>query len=604
MIEKLAFVGIGLLGSIVALFTVPVSANSVIAQATTPTPPVVIPAWILGGGNFYTCCNDVDPGATPDQHLFAGVIDASEATDDSLKTNCPGIGSGGSNVSNCNPYKYVNMLWLVCDTTLSGNGFDYLAMSDPSGFVHYYEPPPATPGPRFTPSSGKCSLSNNTYATNPDDSAWLSWLAMHAWTTDEANFPAPYGIDEDNVGIHGYTCDASYEYGDAFCNQKGKSASPQPTDWESALGVFANNTCTSTTCFYFVGNGLQRGDGSNTGSCSTISNSHCFVPNFGGIIDDMDAIDNFCTAAYGTNSTTNTQGIEAEEVVFLKGTPAPSPSPTSGNTPVYANTQTIVDMINTMSHLVTDTTGPCANVNAIDIESSGGSFPGLVGYGAGTVAAGIPIREEATAFRFLVPDTNTLVPDRIVPFYYRIGLTTNKGLDCCKVPYFFEETLVPQGPEVTVGAFEWNGVTQSVGDGCPSITPADTGGAVDLMVTCVSTDADAGAAVFRQEYKHLYINGTDYGPAAVLLNTASTTAVPISSSWFDCTGCDPFSNFHYKLALSGGELKSVVYGSGTISLPCTQPTNCTGDNSVLGNTVDVIPFLMEPHSGMILLASR
>ena len=107
MIEKLAFVGIGLLGSIVALFNTPVSANVFIAQATTPTPPVVIPAWILGGGNFYggqqatamptASFNDVDPGATPDQELFAGVIDASAVTDDDLKTNCPGIGSGGSN---------------------------------------------------------------------------------------------------------------------------------------------------------------------------------------------------------------------------------------------------------------------------------------------------------------------------------------------------------------------------------------------------------------------------------------------------------------------------------------------------------------------------
>ena len=201
------------------------------------------------------------------------------------------------------------------------------------------------------------------------------------------------------------------------------------------------------------------------------------------------------------------------------------------------------------------------------------------------------------------------------PFYYTIGGTNNNwspstptacpSAPYCEVPYMFEETLVPQGPEVSVGAFKWNGAKQSVGDGCPSITPADTGGAVDLMVTCVSTDADAGAAVFRQEYEHLYINGTDYGPAAVLLNTASTVSVAVSSSWFSCSGCTPLSSFHHQLALSGGELASVMYGAGTISLPCTQTTYCTGNNTVAGNTVGrPLSENIGPHSGLIFLASN
>ena len=391
MIEKLAFVGIGLLGSIIALFNAPVSANVFIAQATTPTPPVVIPAWILGGGNFYggqqatamptASFNDVDPGATPDQELFAGVIDASAITDDNLKTNCPGIGSGGSNVANCNPHKYINMLILLCDSNLeSTNAFNYLNGSDEPGFLHVYTAPPATPTPapgnRLTV-AGNCASPtpspgpSNGFPTNPDDSTWLSWLATNAWTTVEGNFPTPYGILEDNLAVDGGPCSASYEYGDAFCNKRGTSASPAAVDWETALGDFEKNAETNcpTTCFAFIGNGLTPGGGQDTGLCNqgiTIVNPHCYVTSAGGVVDDMDALDNLCSAA---DSGGNLRAIEAEEIVFLKGTII------SGvGTPIHADTQTIVYMINTMSHLVNYTSGGCANAVAIDIEAAGGSF--------------------------------------------------------------------------------------------------------------------------------------------------------------------------------------------------------------------------------------
>ncbi len=324
----------------------------------------------------------------------------------------------------------------------------------------------------------------------------------------------------------------------------------------------------------------------------------------------MDALDNLCSNA---DSGGHLRGIAAEEIVFLKGT-APEPNPS----PLYANTQTIVYMINTMSHLVNYSSGsPCVKMVAIDTEAAGGSFYPLGHYTQGTVALGIPVRMEATALRFLVPDPATLVPDRMQPFYFTIGGTNNNwsptANNCtaspyCEVPYMFEETLVPQGPEIAVGAFAWNGTYQTVGDGCATPAPIpDTGGAVDLHVDCVS-DSDPGAAVFLQEYKHLYVNGSDYGPAAVLLNTASTTSVTVSSSWF-CSTCDPLSSFHYKLKLSGGELASVLYGGSTvspISLPCTETTYCNGNNTIGGNTTVLsgTPITIDPHSGLILLGSN
>ncbi len=649
MIERLGFVGIALVGTIVALPKVPVFPGQIVAQLITPTPPLVIPAWILGGGNFYggqqagtspcpTEClfYDVDPGATADQSLFAGVIDASAYTDTALESNCPGIGSGGSNVSNCNPYKYINMGILLCEGGLESTAaFNYLNSSDETGFLHTYSTPPppiqtpapgnrltqpgscASPTPTFTPTNG--------FLTNPGDLGFQTWLVNHAWRAIPSYFPPPYGILEDNFSVVGWPCSASYEYGDEACNNRGTSASPTPGNWETALGSFessaAQATC-SPKCFAFIGNGLTLGGGSNSGPCIVYTTGHCYVkatPGVtaeGGIIDDKDDLAKFCAA---TDTAGNLRGIEAEEIVFLKGVGGAPP-------PVYANTQTIVYMINTMSDLVQYTSGGCKNMVAIDVEAGGGSFYPLDNYTQGTVPGGIPVRMEATALRFLVPNPVTLVPDRMQPLYYTVGGTNNdwspSSNQCanpsgsfCEVPYFFEETLVPQGPEVTVNTFTYGGVN-SVGDGCPypspSPTPNDSGGAVDLMVDCVSADSDPGAAVFRQEYEHLYINGTDYGPAAVLLNTASTTRVPIDSSWFSCSGCSPITSFHSKLALAGGELTSVIYGSGTISLPCTQTATpspnpyCTDQNTVPENTATFEhdhPGNIDAHSGIILLGT-
>lgn len=639
MIERLGLAVIALVGTIVALPKVPIFPGEIIAQLATPTPPVVIPAWILGGGNFYGGQQgggpfyDVDPGATADQSLFAGVIDASAGTDTALESHCPGIGSGGSNVSNCNPYKYINMGILLCSGGLESTAaFNYLNSSDETGFLHTYTPRPnlqtpapgnrltvpgscASPTPTFTPTNG--------FLTNPGDSGFQNWLVMNVWRPIPAYFPPPYGILEDNFSVVGWPCSQSYEYGSGPCNNHGISQSPAPGIWETELGSFESsvqtNCATSGICFAFIGNGLTLGGGSNTGPCNTISTpppGHCWVTFGGGVVDDKDDLAKLCAAA---DTAGHLRGIEAEEIVFLKGTASPVPSP------LYANTQTIVYMINTMSDLVQYTSGPCKNMVAIDQEASGGSFYPLDSYTQGTVPGGIPVRMEATALRFLVPNPVTLVPDRMQPFYYTVGGTDNNwtpgpnASSCstspyCEVPYFFEETLVPQGPEVTVNAFTYGGVN-SVGDGCPypspSPTPNDSGGAVDLMVDCVTADADLGAAVFMQEYLHLYINGTDYGPAAVLLNTASTTRVPINSSWF-CSGCSPITMFHRKLALAGGELTSVIYGSGTITLPCTQTATpspnpyCTDQNTVPENTATFEPDHpgnIDPHSGIILLGT-
>ena len=475
-----------------------------------------------------------------------------------------------------------------------------------------------TPSPpnRLT-DAGQCSNPDPppaTYGayTNPDDSGFQSFLVDNVWTTPEANFPTPYGIFEDHFSVTGDpACAGSYEYGTGPCNAAGHATS----DWETALGDFEKvATNCGSACLDFIGNGLTPGGGNDTGPCIKINTGtgECWASPDAGIVNDMDALTNLCSSA---DSAGHLRGIAAEEIVFLKGKTI--------NGQVSADPQTIVYMINTMSQLVTFTTGGCAHTVAIDVESSGGSFPGL-GYKDGSVAAGIPIREEATALRFLVPNPATLVPDRMQPFYYQIAATVNAPTPSacttvgpppvpCEVPYFFEETMVPQGPEVPVAMFQWNGAKQSVGDGCPTPNPGDSGGAVSLMVACV-TDPDTptdGAAVFRQEYKHFYIDGNDYGPAAVLLNVAKETSVNINPTWFTCAGCDPITSFHSQFSLSptsGGELQSVLYPGGTIAIPACTSSNCNGNNTVSGNTVPFYfnveaPPTIGPDSGIILLGS-
>ncbi len=176
------------------------------------------------------------------------------------------------------------------------------------------------------------------------------------------------------------------------------------------------------------------------------------------------------------------------------------------------------------------------------------------------------------AWRWLVANPATGIPDRVISQQY-----TERGTST-EVPYFFEDTLVPVGAEVSVPKFVWNGRVQTVGGGCPSAN-GDRGGAVALLSQCVGS-----SGIFCQQYEHLYVNGADHGKAAACFNS-STTTEPVASSWFKH---DSISSYHYMLALKGGEMTSVPYqgvSGGSISLPCANGTYCTGSNSLVAQTV-------------------
>jgi hypothetical protein len=228
----------------------------------------------------------------------------------------------------------------------------------------------------------------------------------------------------------------------------------------------------------------------------------------------------------------------------------------------FLDSQTVTMGINTNANLYSHTSGGCADTKIVDLETSYGEG------GPGDITGGYRVRLESLAWRWLVANPATGRPDRVISSQY-----SERGT-ATEVPYFFEDTLVPDGAEISVPKFVWNGRVQTVGGGCPSRN-GDSGGAIVLLAQCVGS-----SGIYCQQYEHLYINGTDHGKTAACLNTSNTTE-RIVSGWFKH---DPISSYHYVLALKGGEMTSVPYQDvpgGTIKLTtCTNKTVCTGSNSL------------------------
>lgn len=515
-------------------------------------PPIVIPVAGYGGGAL-----DPDPGAQADRHLFAGIIDNTERTSASLARNCPGVGPD----STCQPYKYVNFLKNYCDTEITREAYIFATGNIETAFLHTYSGP-RTRGNRLlfdaeTPNG--CGPDNPDAALrmNPGDRTYNAYLYRNFWTGSdyERDFPPPYGIFEDDGSLLGGIIvggfnEVSTEYGSGvhpsgFADRVGNSPYRERIDWESALGEFANGAC-AAACRNMAINGVATGSGF-VGPCDVISGGRCHGRYHAGMVDDQIAIDNVCAAA----SRGNLKYLVAEQPIY------------GGRFGYqFMDSQTMTVEINTIANLYKHTTGGCAQTKIVDAEPSYGAG------GVGDVEGGHRVRTATLAFRWLVANPSTEVPDRVISFQYTIGRTTTE------VPYFFEDTLVPYGPEHAVRRFVWNGHTETVGGGCPS-AKGDRGGAIDLLVTCVGS-----AGVYCQQYRHLFINEADYGAVAACLNTGARPA-NIARSWFRG---DPISSYRYALALKGGEMTSVPYRGvpgGSIPLPaCTNSQFCTGSSSL------------------------
>lgn len=565
----------------------PVSRAAAANPSPTRTPPIVMGVWAPGGGEFCCRVKDPDPGAIADQHLFAGIINFWHVVSGAgvtLEKNCPGRGASG-NVSGCVPTHYVNIVHPSCTFSTTLAAYEWANANDENAFLHIY-PGARTSGNRATFNSLSGNHCNppgngNPHFMNPGDAPYGKYLYNNVWTSSRIA-PSPYAIMEDVMGL-GSPAEASTEFGQGvLLNGRGNGPYAVDYDWETAHGYFVNGACRAGgKCYKMMLNALAPGDGSTPGPCGSspgkIINGHCYADG-GDVIDDQDAIDNICSAVTGGNL----YAMQFEEVTHLKNNNVPGPSWLA-----YAT--------NTMANLVTHTADGCKNTTAIDIEfSSGNDACGKNGGGCGDINGGIAWRTEGLAWRWLVPNRDGM-PDKVQPFRFTIGGTGTE------VPYFFEDTFVPSGcEECPLQKFRWNGSTVTEGDGCPS-THRDTGGAIDIRVQCINP-----GAILCQQYRHLFINQTDYGPAAACLNTSTGTTEKIVRSWFVH---DPIGTYKYRLALSGGELKSVPYANccgGTISIgACSNATYCTGSTDLATQTTGFAgdgSDTLAGNSGVILMA--
>jgi hypothetical protein len=503
----------------------------------------------------------------PDQHLFAVIEDGGYNSNSKLMANCPGV----SSASTCQPYKYVDFLYNSCNTPATLAAYQWADAKDETAFQHVY-PNGTTASNRIeydatpNPSGPDCKPdnANATMRMNAGDSAYNAYLYQTVWSgTNYTNdFPAPYGVMEDQAPIFagivvGGSGQVSTEYGSGttpsgFANQVGNSAYHDATDWETALGIFVNGAC-GVVCLNMATNSAATGYG-NVGPCKVISNGHCHSQYQSGLIDDQADMDNICSTVTGGNL----KYLQAERPIY------------AGRFGLgFLNSQTVTVAINTAANLYSHTTDGCTTTKIAAEEPSYG--PG----GLGDITGGYAVRLATLAYRWLVPNPATGIPDRV------LSMQLSEGATLTEVPYFFEDTLVPVGAETAVPKFVWNGSTVTVGGGCPA-ADGDYGGAVALLVQCVSS-----AGIYCQQYQHLYINQTDYGKTAACLNT-STTAESITSSWFKN---DPMSSYTSVLSLQGGEMTSVPYqgvSGGSIALTtCTNKKYCTGQSTI---ATQVAPF--------------
>ncbi len=514
--------------------------------------PLVIPVWGQGGDS-----HDTDPGAVPDQHLFAAILDNGAFSNKKLASNCPGVTIS----STCQPFKYINFFHDLCTNPVTLAAYQWANSNDENGFLHTYPGGP-TSGNRLTyqATGSSCPGNYNTYVRlNPGDPALNAYLYNNVWAGKNYtnDFPAPYGAMEDTAGATAWIVVGGYpggqvstEYGNGvspsnFANQIGTSQYHAATDFESAIGTFVNGAC-GATCVPMAFNGVATGAG-NVGPCSDISGGHCHNAGSSGVVDDQVAIDNICRTVSGGNL----KFMMAERPIF------------AGRLGFeFLNSQSVTTWINTNANLYSHTSDGCANTKIVDLEPSSGEG------GLGDITGGYRVRLAALAYRWLVPNPLTSIPDRVISGAFTENATLGE------IPYFFEDTLVPFGAEAAVPKFVWNGKTKTVGGGCPSVS-GDSGGAVALLVQCVSS-----AGIYCQQYAHLYINGADNGATAACFNT-STTSENIVSSWFKH---DPISSYQYVLALQGGEMTSVPFqgvSGGSIAMStCTSKQYCTGSNSL------------------------
>lgn len=432
---------------------------------------------------------------------------------------------------------------------------------------------------------------------NPNNAAFRTELQTAVWNQTGTDYypqaqtatSPPYNIYEDTSGVLGLGITGgagpalpfASEYGCGYnggqtcrIDQIGTGTYHETTDYDSALGGWANSACPGSPCLKMTLNGAAP-EGGSAITCNVFnSTTDCHDKSFTGYIDNT--FEKALAKVIAANTAGNITDFDMESPIFDH----------SGGG--WGNPALLDATLNTWINFQQD-----ATTNSVDITDL---EPGWGPGGTGDTTSSV--RLVSLGMEWLTPDYSGTKSsnDRIIPRRLPIGLTTTES------PSFFELFLVPFAPKQTEAPYVMNtNGTTTLGGGCPS-AQGDVHGIIDILVACASD----GGGVYRIEYNQLWFNHHNYGPVAVLVNTSSTDTINISSSWFQL---QPEASYGFALSLAGSEMESVAQGNigGGVAnfTTCINASYCsTGGNTMALNTTATIPTTIGPHSAVILVTTN
>lgn len=499
------------------------------ATPSPPPPNQTLLAYMYSCANAQTCtATGADPGATAAQTLYWGyetLAHDSGAGSINAKVfaNCPGRSAS----STCEAYVYDEATLSACGGADSlPIDIAYYNWANANDQAAFYGPYPnlASNSSRVTdPSEGDCNSTgtgtggtNRVWSLSPNDPTGLACLYSAFATSSTScgwSFTGPYAVITSGEGVSMDDFGSGYQTPGLESGEYGQSANFLPgtgvnyvgTIWKTAQAATINGLC-GAVCIPMVAKFMG---GEEVDYCGTTTPptggaaGHCYANSLHfspGTIDSRNQMDGFCTALTGGNL----QGLILEDIV--------------DRNLASTNQIAIITMMNSLTEMQVSHTGDeCANLVFPLEETSPTSWPEMLGV------------------IWMLPSSDGS-PDLVPPWP---TTHTDDGKEVAYLPGF---ELVPSGPEETPAPYSFGGGACSTVATCPSSTwcdsastnqapntngASDSGGVVALVQYCPKQYAP----IMVMQYQHLRILGTDYGPAAAVVNTSSV-ATAIASTWF------------------------------------------------------------------------
>jgi hypothetical protein len=509
-----------------------VAAASAAPTATAITPaaiPLVLPAYqYVTLNNGY--CAGADAGHN-DRKLWWGleVCALADWLDTRLPANCSGT---------CHLYVYVDVGLNGC-SPLTGPTFAWARQNDETGFLHV-APNPIAPASRTTLTrTNGCSkyggAPNTEYYQNLGDRGLQRFMYANLWSST-----ARYGIangfavfNDDIATSFASQIYNSSEYGGVWLWQRSNGPYADARPWLGALASFFNSMCAPQRCVHTNANGI----GGGAHPCETVEAGNCY----GSTAYAQGYLNNAAntTAVCSQLAHNNLDAWTAERSLYGFGN-------LDGK---WNRVGMIAATVNTAINLALGT-GNCAQ-KYIEVEQP---------------SQNPSIRSYMTGLQWLVPDPQTGIPDTVVQWRYATGEPA------AQIASFWPEyTIVPQGPEQALSPYHYSGSAAHEALGCPDA--GDAGGIVALVVACSGT-----SPVWGEQYAHCYVNRSDVGRCASLVNT-SRDPVPITAAMFRH---DAISTYHRYFEFPGEQMARVPDGTGFIDTGCSVAQFCNGTLVVNG----------------------